>query len=222
MTWHDTYAHERKARLLAVRRFWEVVSTPGCPFTAPKSDFLSKIRYRTAYHACETVEATIRDAILPRNTLWAVMAIGLHHMNHGGVDRHVCIVPDRIELFGGQARELLPRLFVRLLYLCLRAPRSGREAKWDARHDGISGYGDEDATKFVGQCRIIERLTWMKLRVRKQLEAHMMEQDGTWREDLKWLVPALRIAYPHEKEPALIKEPKVSPGKEQRVPNRHV
>ncbi|KAI8623254.1 hypothetical protein F5Y19DRAFT_493144 [Xylariaceae sp. FL1651] len=209
LTWHDTYIHSRRVRRAAVRRFWEEVFTPGLPFTHPRREFLAKIRYRTAYHTCEAVEATIRDAVAPHHTLWAVMAIALHHMNHGAVDRQVSIVPDKLEVFGGQARELLPALFAHLLCLCLRAPRQDREGEGEDKEgdggeeegndDDDDGHGrgdDRSMRAFVEKFKIIDRLTWMKTRVRRLLEARMGQEDGVWLRDMGWLFRALRIEYP--------------------------
>ncbi|KAI0477580.1 hypothetical protein GGR56DRAFT_692279 [Xylariaceae sp. FL0804] len=116
LTWHDVYPYGREIRRNEIRAFWRVVAMPGLA-PAMRIKFTKQLRYRTAYHTCERVEGAIHGPIAPRHTLWAVMAIAVRHMNRGGRDAHVSIVPDRLELFGGQARELLPQLFAHLLWL---------------------------------------------------------------------------------------------------------
>ncbi|KAL7621857.1 hypothetical protein AAE478_007357 [Parahypoxylon ruwenzoriense] len=153
LTWHDTYHISRSSRRREIQRFWEFAEVTGFPSTTPREEFMERIRYRTVYHVAEHIEDTLRNAIPPRHTLWAVCAAALHHMNNAR-DPHVSIVPDKLELFGGQARGLLPRLFAHLLWLCL-----------DARPE----WGRGEQERFVGQCRILDRLAWMRLRTRHQL-----------------------------------------------------
>ncbi|KAK5626109.1 hypothetical protein RRF57_001824 [Xylaria bambusicola] len=191
MAWHDTYSHERAARQRDVHRFWEIVRMPRCPFVELRREFLGKIRWRMNYRACEKIEAAIRGVIPPQDTLYAIMSIGLYYMTQGSVNRRVDIVPDNIEFFGGTARELLPQMFVRLLWLYLRAPKEGSESEWDAEMVNLND--DEDAKDYVRQLRIADKLGWMKVYVRKELEAHMEEQKGRWLRRVKWLFSALRI-----------------------------
>lgn len=102
----------------------------------------------------------------PRHTLWAVLGAALFHMN-GARDPHVSIVPDRLELFGGHARHLLPRLFAHLLWLCLDC----RPGWTHARREG-----------FVRQFRILDRLRWLRTCAREHLERYG-EREREERED---------------------------------------
>ncbi|KAI0518069.1 hypothetical protein F5B22DRAFT_654387 [Xylaria bambusicola] len=191
MAWHDTYSHERATRQRDIQNFWEIVEMRECTFVERRSEFLDSIRYRMNYRACEKAEATIRGAILPQDTLYSIMSIGLRYMNQGNVNRRVDIVPDNIEFFSSTARELLPRMFVRLLWLYLRAPKAGSEKDWDGRMDGLND--DEDTKEYIQQLQITDKLGWMKVHVRRELEAHMDEPKGEWLKRVEWLFPALRI-----------------------------
>lgn len=110
-----------------------------------------------------------------------IVSIALHHMNLGSSEKHVYLVPDTLETFGGIDSDLLPSLFVRLLLLCLRA-------NWR----GISGH-DRSPREFVEQFAIVARMTWMKTHVRKILEDYTKEPTGAWLNRMPWLYPALRI-----------------------------
>ncbi|KAI1341090.1 hypothetical protein F5Y15DRAFT_422320 [Xylariaceae sp. FL0016] len=181
VTWHDPYPHGRAERRDHIRAFWRRARIPG--FVPPldggdHEPFVSRIRYRTAYHACARIERTTRGALAPRHSLWAVVAIALHHMNNAH-DVHVSIVPDRMELFGGQARALLPQFFAHLLCLCLETARG-----WDGR----------ERWAFVEQCRIVPRLTWMKDRARKYLEVRLGRVGGKTGRFNDWVFEALNIA----------------------------
>ncbi|KAI1410698.1 hypothetical protein F5Y13DRAFT_192028 [Hypoxylon sp. FL1857] len=156
LTWHDTYHVGREARRREIRRFWEEVSAPGFIGGLPgqREEFMSRIRYRTVYHICERIEDTTRTAVPPRHTLWAVMGAALFHMNNAR-DPQVSIVPDCLELFGAYGRGLLPRFFAHLLWLCLDA-----RPTWSRRQQ----------ERYVKQLRILERLPWMKLYTRQDLE----------------------------------------------------
>ncbi|KAI0903780.1 hypothetical protein F4823DRAFT_254039 [Ustulina deusta] len=104
------------------------------------------------------------------------------------------MVPDTIEFFGGTAGKLPPRMFVRPLWLWLRAPREGREWGWDPRMNGL--HDKQDVKEFVQRLRMIDILTWMKGHVRKELAAHMKDPKGKWLRGMERLFPALRIEYP--------------------------
>jgi hypothetical protein len=197
MTWHDTYPRGRRDRRDAIRRFWQVVDIPMCEFTHPRAEFMEKIRYRTAYHACGNLEAAARENIDPSVTLWAIMSIGLQHINDGGRDGQVSIIPDRLEIFGGTAPELLPCWFARLLCLCLHAPRETDEDDWDPETGGLRS--EEDMKEFVEKFRMAiksERMGWMKTRGRVQLDALMNEPGGAWLGNFPWLLETLRMARP--------------------------
>ncbi|KAI0120837.1 hypothetical protein F4776DRAFT_665464 [Hypoxylon sp. NC0597] len=156
LTWHDTYHINREARRREIKRFWEDVSAPGFigPADWQREEFMDRIRYRTVYHICERIEDTIRSTVPPRHTLWAAMGAALFHMNNAR-DTQVSIVPDRLELFGAYAKGLLPRFFVHLLWLCLDA-----RPTWTRRQQ----------ERYVRQFRILERLPWLKINARKDLE----------------------------------------------------
>ncbi|KAI0451289.1 hypothetical protein F5B21DRAFT_516803 [Xylaria acuta] len=186
------YPHDRATRQRDVARFWEIVDAPDCRFLEPRQELLrDKLRWRMTYHACEKVEAALRDTIAPRHTLWAVMAIGLYHMNNGNTERHVNFVPDEFEVFSGSEDGFLPTMFVRLLWLCMRSPRKGEEQNWDGRTDGYNG--DDELRRFVEQFRIAERLTWMKADVRRVVKAFIQEGSLDWLRGVRWFFPALRI-----------------------------
>ncbi|KAI1097231.1 hypothetical protein F4804DRAFT_347349 [Jackrogersella minutella] len=155
LTWHDTYHVDRDVRRREIKRFWEKADVPGLigP-TRSRKEFLDQIRYRTVYHICERIEDTTRIPVPPRNTLWSVIGVALYHMNHAR-EPQVSIVPDRLELFGAHDRDLLPRFFAHLLWLCLDA----RPAWSRSRQE-----------RFVRQFRVQERLRWMKLHARAELE----------------------------------------------------
>ncbi|KAI2629917.1 hypothetical protein GGR54DRAFT_636098 [Hypoxylon sp. NC1633] len=156
LTWHDTYHVNRETRRREIRRFWERANAPGLieKQGLTREQFMGRIRYRTVYHICEHIEDTIRDAVPPRHTLWAVMSAALFHMNHAR-DPQVSIVPDQLELFGGQARALLPRLFAHLLLLCL---------------DCRPWWGRARREAFVARFRVLDRLRWMRVRAREHFE----------------------------------------------------
>ncbi|KAI1452071.1 hypothetical protein F4805DRAFT_471131 [Annulohypoxylon moriforme] len=188
LTWHDTYHVGRDVRTREIQRFWQSVDMPnllvGVEYT--KAQFLERIRYRTVYDICEHIENTLRDAVPPRNTLYAVIGAALHHMNNA-CDPQVSIVPDRLELFGAQALSLVPRFFAHLLWLCL-----------DARPDWT--YRQQE--RFVKQFKILERLRWMRVLVRRDLERRMAEVemesedgdgDGVGGEERVWVFGALGI-----------------------------
>ncbi|CAJ2505571.1 Uu.00g129650.m01.CDS01 [Anthostomella pinea] len=177
LTWHDTYPLCREARRDEIRTFWRTVAMPGFPLGHPRQEFMDRIRYRTGYHACERVEHMIRDNIAPRHTLWSVMAIAIHHMNNTH-DPQVSIVPDKLELFGGQAKELLPQFFAHVLWMCL-----------DARPD----WSEDRQRRFVAQFKILERLRWMKVRTRKYLERRVSPDGGGDGGSPEWVFECLRI-----------------------------
>ncbi|KAI3321165.1 hypothetical protein HD806DRAFT_546603 [Xylariaceae sp. AK1471] len=197
MTWHDVYPRGRRDRRAAIMHFWEIVETPACEFTHPRAAFLTKIRYRTAYHACERIEAATRVTIEPPATLFSIISIGLQHMNDGGQDRQVSIVPDKLEIFGGTATTLLPRWFARLLCLCLHAPRQNHEGEWDAAKGGIRNEVKlKELVERFCMAKNSERMDWMRTRGRIQLEALMKEPGGAWLKNIEWLFDTLRMARP--------------------------
>ncbi|KAI1380109.1 hypothetical protein F4677DRAFT_462972 [Hypoxylon crocopeplum] len=156
LTWHDTYPIARESRRREIRTFWSRARAPGLiEGSFSREDFLSRIRYRTAYHACERIEEALREAVPPRQTLYAVLGAALFHMEGAARDPQVSIVPDRLDLFGGGARALLPRLFAHLLRLCLDCRPAWPRVRQEA---------------FVKQLRILERLKWMKVRTREYLD----------------------------------------------------
>ncbi|KAI1077224.1 hypothetical protein F5B20DRAFT_583469 [Whalleya microplaca] len=158
MTWHDTYHHERKTRRDEIRRFWTHAELPDfADIYENREAFLQRIRYRTVYNASQLLENVLREAVPPRNSLWAVMAIAIYHMN-GMHDREVSIVPDRPEVFGGSKANLLPQFFAHLLRLCLEA-RPG------------PNWGCRASERFVAQLKILERLPWMRKGMRRRLGA---------------------------------------------------
>lgn len=106
------------------------------------------------------------------------MAIALHHMNHGGADPQVGLVPDRLEYFAGHGRDLLPRLFTHLLCLCLE-DREEEEGE------------DQEKRAFVRQFWIPESLGWMREQVRKHLGT-CLPPDGS----AAWVFEELRIGAP--------------------------
>ncbi|KAI1211213.1 uncharacterized protein F4807DRAFT_466532 [Annulohypoxylon truncatum] len=162
LTWHDTYHVGREVRIGEIQRFWRCVNMPNLiGHGYNREQFLKRIRYRIVYDICEHIEDTLRDAVPPRNTLYAVIGAALHHMNNA-CDPQVSIVPDRLELFGAQALPLLPRFFAHLLWLCL-----------DAR----PGWTRAEQEGFVRQFRILERLRWMRVLVRRDLERRMAEEE---------------------------------------------
>ncbi|KAI0155337.1 hypothetical protein GGR57DRAFT_94861 [Xylariaceae sp. FL1272] len=189
LTWHDTYPYGRANRCKAIKHFWETVHMPGCRFSFIRDEFMAKIQYRTVYHACENIEATLRGAVAPRNTLWAVMAIAIHHMNHMATNKYVCLVPDHIETFGGQGYEFLPQLFVHLLYLCLRSPWRRPQGRIFEGPVQVRAPDNNEKRMFVERCRILDRLPVMKTRVLRQLVERMGENSR----DVRWLSPLLRI-----------------------------
>ncbi|KAI1772235.1 hypothetical protein F4818DRAFT_180118 [Hypoxylon cercidicola] len=158
LTYHDTYHVNRAKRRREIKRFWTQAAAPGflpTPGAAAggRQEFLDRIRYRTVYHVSERLEDTLREAVPPRHTLWAVLGAALFHMN-GARDPQVSIVPDRLELFGAHARGLLPRFFAHLLWLCL-----------DCRPHWSPGRRE----RYVRQFRIMDRLRWMKTCAREHL-----------------------------------------------------
>ncbi|KAI1402754.1 hypothetical protein F4819DRAFT_263402 [Hypoxylon fuscum] len=179
LTWHDTYHVSRPARRREIQRFWALVAAPGLIGKHEKREaFVGRIRYRTVYHASERLEDALRAPVPPRHTLWAVLGAALFHMN-GARDPHVSIVPDRLELFGGHAKDLLPRLFARLLCLCLDCrPRWTRP----------------EQERFVAQFRILDRLRWMRVYARKHLERRgaAEAEDGVAGER-DWMYAILKI-----------------------------
>ncbi|KAI1263176.1 hypothetical protein F5Y18DRAFT_438254 [Xylariaceae sp. FL1019] len=191
MTWHDTYPYGRANRRKAIKHFWHTVNMPASTktFSLSREEFVTKIRYRTIYHTCENIEAALRVVVAPRNTLWGVMGIAIHHMNHMATKKYACLVPDHIELFGGQGYEFLPQLFVHLLYLCLRSPWQRRQGKVFQGPVQIRAPDHNEKRMFVERCRIIDRLPWMKTRVLRQLVERMGENSR----DVRWLSPLLRI-----------------------------
>ncbi|KAI1817290.1 hypothetical protein GGS20DRAFT_582622 [Poronia punctata] len=190
MTWHDTCAYERSDRRAAIRHFWSRVQT-NLKFMNPRKTFLAQIRFRTAYHSCEKLEAATRDYIDPPYTLWSVMAIGLQHMNRGGFDSQVSIVEDRLEVFSGHRKDLLPRLFVHLLHLFLYSPREGREEDWNEVTGGLAD--EETIRQFARRFRIGEKLHWMKSDGRKEMESLTRQARGAWMTGLPWLIGELRM-----------------------------
>ncbi|KAI0864427.1 hypothetical protein F4860DRAFT_407058 [Xylaria cubensis] len=192
MTWHDMYPHERATRRRDVEYFWQLVNAPGCVFLQQRDVFMrTRFRWRMNYHACEKTEAALRDVIAPRFTLWAVMAIGIHHMNNGSTDRHCYLVPDEFEVFAGSEGTFLPNLFVRLLWLCMRSPREGREREWNGRTDAYEG--NDELKRFVEQFRILDRLAGMKTDVGKVVKGFIQEGSLDWVRGVTWFFPALRI-----------------------------
>ncbi|KAI8955384.1 hypothetical protein F4801DRAFT_325777 [Xylaria longipes] len=192
MSWHDMYPHDRGTRQKDVLHFWETVDAPGLAFMQKRHEFSrDKIRWRMTYHACERLEAGLRDIVAPRETLWAVMAIGLYHMNNAKTRRHINMVPDTFEVFCGSDDSFLPTLFVRLLWLCMRSPREGEEQNWDGRTDGFDG--NQELRRFVEQFRIVDRLTGMKADVRSIVNEFIREGSLKWLKDVTWFFPALRI-----------------------------
>ncbi|KAI0835096.1 hypothetical protein F5Y06DRAFT_300036 [Hypoxylon sp. FL0890] len=167
LTWHDTYHVNREVRRREIKRFWWEVSAPGFigALHGDREKFMNRIRYRTVYHICERIEDTTRAAVPPRHTLWAVMGAALFHMNNAR-DPQVSIVPDCLELFGAYAKGLLPRFFAHLLWLCLDARPTWTRIQQE---------------RYVKQFRILERLPWMKLHTRRDLELRDVpygEDDG--------------------------------------------
>ncbi|KAI2463549.1 hypothetical protein F4781DRAFT_426273 [Annulohypoxylon bovei var. microspora] len=163
LTWHDAYHVERDVRRREIQRFWQYADMPnliGPQFS--REEFLDRIRYRIVYDVCEHIENTLRDAVPPRNTLWTVIGAALHHMNNA-CDAQVSIVPDKLELFGAQALPLLPRFFAHLLWLCLDARPRWTRAQQE---------------QFVKQFRIVERLRWMKVFTRRDIERRVLGSDG--------------------------------------------
>ncbi|KAH9987277.1 hypothetical protein F4779DRAFT_638840 [Xylariaceae sp. FL0662B] len=159
LTWHDPYHHERSTRRDEIKRFWQRVDAPDLVGRQmERRKFLTRIRYRTVYHTCSLLEDTLRHDVPPRHSLWAVMAIAVHHMNNVH-DPQVSIVPDRPEFFGGSAAALLPQLFAHLLRICLMA------------RVPAAGWGSGEHERYVRQFKILERLPWMRARTRKHLEA---------------------------------------------------
>ncbi|KAI1440468.1 hypothetical protein F5Y02DRAFT_402728 [Annulohypoxylon stygium] len=77
-------------------------------------------------------------------------------------DPQVSIVPDKLELFGAQAMSLLPRFFAHLLWLCL-----------DAR----PAWSHDEKEAFVKKFRILQRLRWMRVFVRRDLERRIAEME---------------------------------------------
>ncbi|KAI1758424.1 hypothetical protein F4782DRAFT_525121 [Xylaria castorea] len=192
LSWHDMYPHGRSTRQRDVDHFWRVVDAPDCAFLQPRDVFMKeRVRWRMTYHACEKAEAALRDSIAPRYTLWAVMAIGLHHMNNGSTDRHINLVPDEFEVFAGSEDVFLPTMFVRLLWLCMRSPRQGEEQDWDGRTDAYDG--NDELKKFVDQFRIVDRLAGMKADVRRVVKALIQEGSLDWLKGVTWFFPTLRI-----------------------------
>ncbi|KAI1653302.1 hypothetical protein F4813DRAFT_393875 [Daldinia decipiens] len=186
LIWHDTYHVDRISRRKDIREFWRHVKAPGfIDEVDSREHFMSRIRYRTVYHICEQIEETLRGPVPPRHTIYAVMSTALFHMNNAR-DLQVSIVPDRLELFGGQHKGLLPRFFAHLLCLCL---------------DVRPGWSRARQKRFVLQFRILERLQWMRLRTREYLELHDSDRDGEYRVDAKkkdgggrqWMYEALNI-----------------------------
>ncbi|KAI0548649.1 hypothetical protein F4679DRAFT_596579 [Xylaria curta] len=192
MTWHDMYPHERATRRIDVENFWQLINAPGCRFLEPRDEFMrDRFRWRMNYHACEKMESALRDIIAPRFTLWAVMAVGIYHMNNGSTDRHCYIVPDEFEVFAGSESTFLPNMFVRLLWLCMRSPRQGKEQDWDGRTDAYEG--NDEMRRFVEQFRIVDRLAGMKVDVGKVVKGFIQEGSLGWLRGVTWFLPALRI-----------------------------
>ncbi|KAI1481011.1 hypothetical protein F4774DRAFT_417912 [Daldinia eschscholtzii] len=184
LTWHDTYHVDRESRRKDIQQFWEHTDSLGfLNGTISRRQFVNRIRYRTVYHTCEHIEDTLRGVVPPRHTIYAVMGVALFHMNNAR-DPQVSIVPDRLELFGGQHKRLLPRFFAHVLWLCL-----------DARPE----WSRAQQVRFVEQCRIVERLKWMKLRTREYLERH--DRDSDYRDRAKdrdevgreWIYDVLKL-----------------------------
>lgn len=195
LTWYDMYPHDRTARQQHVEYFWNTVELPGCSFMMPRRDFVrDKLRWRVNYRACEKVEGALRDIVAPRHTLWSVMAIGLHHMNYGGSDRLIHLVPDEFEFFAGSRDNLLPTLFVRLLWLSMRAPKAGEEMTWLGLTDGFND--DDDMRRFVEQFRVLDRLTWLKEDLQKVLRMFMNTPSLDWASTITWFFQALRVPPP--------------------------
>lgn len=131
------------------------------------------------------IAISLLPTVPPRHTIYAVMSTALFHMNNAR-DPQVSIVPDRLELFGGQHKGLLPRFFAHLLCLCL---------------DVRPGWSRARQRRFVLQFRILERLQWMRLRTREYLELHDSDRDGDYRVNAKrndsggreWMYEVLNI-----------------------------
>ncbi|KAI1473187.1 uncharacterized protein F4812DRAFT_465087 [Daldinia caldariorum] len=184
LTWHDTYHVDREARRKDIKQFWKHTWSSGFfNGTYSQEEFMGRIRYRTVYHICEHIEDTLRGAVPPRHTIYAVMSVALFHMNNAR-DPQVSIVPDRLELFGGQYKGLLPRFFAHTLWLCLDA-----QPQWNRGRQVL----------FVKQFRIVERLRWMRLRAREYLELYQRDsdhRDGVDSEDevgRKWMYDVLNM-----------------------------
>lgn len=231
LTWHDTYAQGRGARRADARLFWRgAASSLGFPFLHlhlhtrssgsrmrmrnieednPREAFEHRIRFRTVYHAASRLGDALREHPNPRHTLWAVMGVAMHHMNRGGEDPHVGVVPDRLEYFAAFERDLLPRLWAHLFLLCFGVKRGrgggggggGNEDEDEDEDDEEEGEGQgegleqqnrrrEELVSFVKQFWILERLEWMRAKTRKHLQGRLS------REDVGWVFEALRIGSP--------------------------
>ncbi|KAI0437913.1 hypothetical protein F4803DRAFT_570177 [Xylaria telfairii] len=195
MSWYDMYPHDRATRQQNVEHFWNRVVVPDCRFMLPRQHFVrDKLRWRVNYRACEKAEGALRNTIPPRHTLWTVMAIGLHHMNNGGTERHIHLMSDEFEFFAGSRDSLLPTMFVRMIWLFLRAPKAGEEMTWDGRTDGFND--DDDMRAFFEQFRVIDRLTWLREDLQKILKLFMRHGALDWVSTIDWFFPALRIPPP--------------------------
>ncbi|KAI0899303.1 hypothetical protein F4806DRAFT_506953 [Annulohypoxylon nitens] len=192
LTWHDTYYVDREVRFQEIQRFWRCIKIPHLVADRVANEdadenagerrnedipgeLFKRIRYRIVYDICERVEETLRNSVPPRNTLYAVIGAALHHMNNA-CDPQVSIVPDKLELFGAQAMSLLPRFFAHLLWLCL-----------DAR----PGWSRNEREAFVKKFRILQRLRWMRVFVRRDLERRIAEMEDEGERD--WVFGVLGI-----------------------------
>jgi hypothetical protein len=159
----------------------------------PRKDLIKKMRFRTVYHSCEHLEVAIRNYLDSTYTLWSVMAIALQHMNHSGTDLQVSIVPDRLDVFGGHRRDLLPRLFVHLLHLVLYSPRQGKVGAWNQTFGAFTS--ERIMATFLQQFRIGYKMSWLKQWSWKELEDFMQGPYGGWLARFESLPEYLRMEW---------------------------
>ncbi|KAI8964525.1 hypothetical protein F5Y11DRAFT_363825 [Daldinia sp. FL1419] len=179
LTWHDTYHMNREKRRDEIRQFWRLVDVRELT-DMRKDDFMRQLRYRTVYHTCRNLEETLRNyEDPPPHTHYTDMAIRNNHMNNAR-ELHVSIVPDRLDTFGGQNRDLLPRFFAHLVWVSLAA-----RPEWLR----------EDQVKHLAQFAMVDRVPWMRRRVREFLESYCERYEGG---DLdpggrEWVLDALKL-----------------------------
>ena len=186
MTWHDMYGCEgRKERRKVAMDFWRTARVYGpkpvpkrkladrerwSAFRGDKGDELRRRRFRTVYHTAEWIEEALGEPVNPALTVSAVASIGIYHIDGAALDLQPSIVPDRLEYLNGHGPDLLPRLFARLVCVCLDRWRKSAEKEGRSRDEGLG--------VFLEQFRIPVRLRWLRDAIQAHLKEWLSEDDA--------------------------------------------